>query len=170
MKRTSADDGGEEETPNDPPIKLAKPRSSEDNSWTKEVEGGLKKANARAANLLAEGAGAATVTALTECLLLLGEHWPTQTRPNVAPEGAPVVRGACLGLVYGLGGQGMKVSKVSECFPELTTFVNACVAASIPEEGFTWSSLQLNYKVIGHWVCVVHTESVGIFRRVLLLA
>ena len=69
---------------------------------------------------------------MTAVLLMLQGEWPMQTRPNVAPTSATKegVSGMCFGLVYGLGGQGMKVSKVSECFPELTTFVNAAVAAS----------------------------------------
>ena len=147
----------------------AKKRQSEDNSWTSKTEAGLKRADARAKVrrdarlkasgihltpfpvlhstaqfLLAQGPEVATLAAATEVLLLLGEHWPTQSRPNVSPTTAPV-RGMCLGLVYGLGGQGMKVSKVSESFPSLTAFINRCVAATLPEPCFTWSSLQLNY-------------------------
>jgi len=120
-------------------------RESEEHTWTAKVEEGLTRANARAAELLATGPEAATVANVTEVLLLIGEHWPTQSRPNVAPTAAPV-RGMCLGLVYGLGGQGMKVSKVSEAFPELTKFVNGALAATLPEADFTWSSLQINYK------------------------
>ena len=75
-----------------------------------------------------------------------------QVRPNVADS---AVSGMCLGLVYGLGGQGMKASKVTECFPALVKFINHAVKVSLPkpEKGdllpgaseFTWSSLQLNF-------------------------
>ena len=144
-----------------PPAKKPKERKSEDNSWTASVEGGLRRANAAAEKLLADrkaGAetldGAQLMAKVTELLLMLNGEWPTQTRPNVAPTTATNggVRGMCLGLVYGLGGQGMKVSKVSESFPALTEFVNVAVAASLPVDPeakggkpFTWSSLQLNY-------------------------
>ena len=134
-----------------------KERKSEDNSWTASVEGGLRRANTAAQALLDEGVessdGAALMQKVTELLLMLKGDWPTQSRPNVAPEGSTNggVRGMCLGLVYGLGGQGMKVSKVSEAFPALTKFVNVAVAASLPGQDdptvkpFTWTSLQLNY-------------------------
>ena len=55
----------------------------------------------------------------------------------------------CLGLVYGLGGQGMKVSKVSESFGELTKFANAVLAKTLPEKDFKWSSLQCNFNYAG---------------------
>ena len=91
---------------------------------------------------------APTMDQLTSVLLVSLEEWPTQSRPNVTPNGAPV-RGMCLGLVYGLGGQGMKVSKVSESCPLLTRLVTRFTTASLPPEAaadrFKFSSVQVNY-------------------------
>ena len=54
------------------------------------------------------------------------------------------VHGMCMGAVFVLGGIGMAVSNVSECFPSLTTLVTRWVTTSLPE-AFPFSSLQINY-------------------------
>ena len=67
-----------------------------------------------------------------------------QDRPNVTPNGKPVT-GFCLGAVYVLGGVGMATSHVSLAFPTLCRCLTAWVAASLPDAGFPFSSLQINY-------------------------
>ena len=83
-----------------------------------------------------------------ERLLVSLEEWPTQSRPNVTDRKDGAVPGMCLGLVHALGGQGMKVSNISECFPDLVKLVVRYVVASLPETHlgpFPFSSLQVNY-------------------------
>jgi len=133
------------------PRTVSKPKQSEDISFGTKVEGGLKRAEKKAKEFMDSRGGLDskfTLTHALEVLSLLGaDCWPTQTRPNVVPEGQKNkdVRGMCLGLVYGLGGLGMKMSKVSEFAPYLTSFVNAVVADTLPEPDFKWSSIQINY-------------------------
>eukprot|EP00462_Mataza_sp_D1_P027983 CAMPEP_0175175224 /NCGR_PEP_ID=MMETSP0087-20121206/33081_1 /TAXON_ID=136419 /ORGANISM="Unknown Unknown, Strain D1" /LENGTH=548 /DNA_ID=CAMNT_0016466805 /DNA_START=24 /DNA_END=1671 /DNA_ORIENTATION=- len=71
-------------------------------------------------------------------------NWPTQTRPNVSPDNKPV-NGFMLGLVYGLGGQGLKLSKSSVVFPDLTKFMTRYISTSIPDPNFCYSSVQINF-------------------------
>jgi hypothetical protein len=114
------------------------PRKSEDSEYGVKVQGALNRAEQLSKKLL-ESAEPPTQQQVTDVLLSLGDaNWPTQSRPNVTPNGQPV-RGMCLGLVYGLGGQGMKVSKVSETCGALTELVCRYVASSLPEADFTFS-------------------------------
>ena len=69
--------------------------------------------------------------------------WPMQP-PNVTPNGAPVC-GFSMGLVFGLGGLGLKVSKVSQEFPWLTKLLTRYIASTVPDKSFKFSSLQVNY-------------------------
>jgi hypothetical protein len=104
------------------------------------VEKALQRADAKAK--LMDSVENPTMEQVTECLLCIGKDWPTQSRPNVAKK---PVTGFILGLVYGLGGQGMKVSKISENFPHLIKILNRYCAATIPDKAFTYSSLQINF-------------------------
>jgi hypothetical protein len=87
--------------------------------------------NARAEEAMQKAEGAAkalqnvkrpTKEQVTDVLLKI-DTWPLQSRPNVTPNGAPVT-GFSMGLVFGLGGLGLKVSKVSQMFPALTTLLS----------------------------------------------
>jgi hypothetical protein len=117
-------------------------QKNEDVEFKGVVADALKKAEAKAKSMTA--VAKPTMEQITDCLLLLGKNWPTQSRPNVTPNGQPVT-GFSMGLVYGLGGYGMKVSKISEHFPELTKLLTRFITASIPDKSFTYSSLQINF-------------------------
>jgi hypothetical protein len=118
-------------------------RKDEDINFSGKTKKGLQRAEDAAIKIL-EQEEAPTQEQVTRTLLLLGKDWPEQVRPNVTPDGKPV-NGFVLGLVYGLGGQGMKSSKITECFPSLAKMLNAYIASSLPETAFTYSSLQINY-------------------------
>ena len=124
------------------------PKQEDEAGFGAGTRAALARVEKASAKLLSQEA-APTMEQLTSVLLSIGDsEWPTQSRPNVTPNGAPV-RGMCLGLVYGLGGQGMKVSKVSESCPLLTRLVTRFTAASLPPEAadarFKFSSVQINY-------------------------
>ena len=108
----------------------------------------LERAEKAAKALLSAGfgeAGAPSEAQVTEVLLRIDhKNWPVQTRPNVTPDAKPVT-GFSMGLVYGLGGKGMKVSKTSEVTPNLTKLLTAYITSSIPDKDFKYSSLQVNY-------------------------
>ena len=115
-----------------------------DENWGASTLKALQSVNRRAATLL-ERDEPPTAKEVTELFASIGDaNWPTQNRPNVGG----TVRGMCLGLVYGLGGQGFKVSKVSESFGAFTALVTRFIATSLPEDArgrFTFSSVQINY-------------------------
>jgi len=77
-------------------------------------------------------------------LLMFGDDWPTQVRPNVSSTGKPV-SGMCLGVVNVLGGVGMQVSMISKCFPNMCKLITRWVRGTLPDEDFPFSSLQINY-------------------------
>jgi hypothetical protein len=131
--------------PTDPVQKAAEPkkRKEEDIAFSGNAAKGLQRAENAALKITKEGK-TPTQDEVTQTLLLLGKDWPEQVRPNVTPDGKPV-NGFVLGLVYGLGGQGMKASKITECFPSLAKMLNTYIAATIPDKDFKFSSLQINY-------------------------
>ena len=107
----------------------------------------INKAEDRAKEILAglgkkaKGAEPTTQQVL-EMLQLMGDDWPTQTRPNVSRTGKEVP-GMCLGVVNVLGGVGMEVSNVSQSRPNITKVLTRWVRASLPEPNFPFSSLQV---------------------------
>ena len=107
-----------------------------------EASANLQRAERFAKELLKSGAKKPTEQQVTDALLQIGKVWPTQQRPNVADKPAP---GFSMGLTYGLGGKGMKVSKTSEVCPELTKLLVSYVKSTIPDKDFQFSSLQVNY-------------------------
>ena len=58
----------------------------------------MAKAEEKATTIITAAKGPPTEADVLECLLAMGESWPTQTRPNVSDK---AVQGMCLGLVYG---------------------------------------------------------------------
>jgi hypothetical protein len=102
----------------------------------------LQKADDAAKKLLARGTRVTTEE--LEDLLLDIKHWPTQSRPNVAPDAKPVT-GMCLGAVYVLGGVGMSASAISQHFPNLTKAVVNWCSNEIPDKSFPFSSVQVNF-------------------------
>ena len=89
--------------------------------WPPKVKAALERADAIAkARLSALGGvsggrlGELTMEEVEKLLLTMGANWPTQQRPNVTEREDGSVPGMCLGLVHGLGGQGMKVSLIAE--------------------------------------------------------
>ena len=78
-----------------------------------------------------------------ESILLSLNKWPTQMRPNVSPNGSSV-DGMCFGLVYGLGGQGLKVSCIAQKYTNLTKLISKACSGSIPG-GFEFTSIQINH-------------------------
>jgi hypothetical protein len=113
----------------------------------------LSSANIAAKALLAELGDDTAVPTAEQVLQVfdkMGEHWPTQDRPNVAPGGKsnPGVRGMCLGAVHVMGrakGEGMQVSAASHHFPEITQVLTRWVRGTLPDKEFPFSSLQINY-------------------------
>jgi len=91
-----------------------------------------------------------TADMVFEVLSAIGDadQWPTQKRLNVTDSGMPVP-GMCLGLVFALGGLGAKTSLIAESYPDLSRFVVAWAAGSLPQtrdgKAFPFSSLQINY-------------------------
>ncbi|KAJ1460972.1 hypothetical protein M885DRAFT_612143 [Pelagophyceae sp. CCMP2097] len=108
------------------------------------VRQALKTADALAAAYLErDDASAAAVEAV---LCSIGE-WPTQARPNVAPDGKAVT-GMCLGVVCVLGGVGMQMSIATKLCPNVSRLVAAFTTRHIPARNgaaFPFSSLQVNY-------------------------
>jgi hypothetical protein len=113
----------------------------EDSAVNDDVEKAMQKAEDAAQALI--GVKKPTKQQVTDVLLLI-DAWPMQTRPNVTPNGSPVT-GFSMGLVFGLGGLGLKVSKVSQMFPALTMLLTRYTATSVPDKQFKFSSLQVNY-------------------------
>lgn len=110
---------------------------------------GLKKAELKAIEYMEKNkkeGKIATNDQVYEVLSMI-DNWPTQSRPNISSK---PVTGMCLGLVYGLGGQGPKNSKLTQAFPQLSRFVVGWVKDTLPVSGddndiFPFSSLQINY-------------------------
>lgn len=104
----------------------------------------LVKAEAYAAEVLKGGKpfGNKEVTAAFRKV----KEWPTQERPNVAPGGAsaPEVRGMVLGLCPNRSG-GCSVARASQECPNLTKLVTGWAAATLPDAGFRYGSVQVNY-------------------------
>ena len=48
-----------------------------------------------------------------------------------------------LGLVFALGGLGLKVSEMATLNPQLTKLITRFVSGSVPEQDFPFSSLQV---------------------------
>jgi len=113
------------------------------------VKAAMAKADALAAQLMADLEGSSDATPTTEQMEAvfgaIGPNWPTQDRPNVTPVAGKPVTGFCLGAVYVLGGVGMATSNVSLAFPALTKCITAWVRGSLPDKDFPFSSIQINY-------------------------
>ena len=106
---------------------------------------GLNAAEAAARALLAAH-GDAWCPSQADVLAVLrkiGTRWPTQARPNVTDTGKPVP-GMCLGLVFAMG-TGLAVSQMAREHRALTRMLSRFVALSVPERGFPFSSLQINF-------------------------
>jgi hypothetical protein len=116
---------------------------------TKSQSSGLAKAEKLAIKFMAENEKNGKVASndqVYKCLSQI-DRWPTQSRPNISSK---PVTGMCLGLVYGLGGQGPKNSKLTQMYPELSKFVVGWTRDTLPTSGddddvFPFSSLQINY-------------------------
>lgn len=77
--------------------------------------------------------------------LIKAADWPTQTRPNVAPNASsPEVTGMVLGLSPNRQG-GCSIAQGSKQCPHLTKLVTSWVRATLPDDKFRYGSIQVNY-------------------------
>ena len=76
--------------------------------------------------------------------------WPTQCRPNVAPDNSNggFVPGMCLGLAPDRSYAGCSVGKISKQHPALTRLITAWVRATLKDPAFKFGSVQINYNYI----------------------
>lgn len=76
--------------------------------------------------------------------------WPTQCRPNVAPDlsNNGFVPGMCLGLAPDRSYAGCAIGKISKQCPSLTMLVTGWVKATLKDDNFKFGAVQINYNYI----------------------
>ena len=76
--------------------------------------------------------------------------WPTQCRPNVAPDSSNggFVPGMCLGLAPDRSYAGCSIAKISKQHPAITRLITSWVKASLPDKAFKYGAVQVNYNYI----------------------
>jgi len=150
---SSSGAGDEEEAHKDKEIKLgvwdeSDIKEAKAVALGREQRAGLSRAEVIAEQYLKDDTRIPTANEVEKVLEAIGsdKDWPKQTRPNLAD--APV-SGMCLGLVFGLGGGGAKVSLVSENYPAITAFIVKWCLATLPKtkrgKDFPFSSIQVNF-------------------------
>jgi hypothetical protein len=128
------------------PAKIVDARAAERHA----VKASLAAAEATAAAILQRKIGShdAVTSEDVETVLraMQGVVWPTQLRPNVAPDvQQPHVPGMCLGLAPDRSYAGCAIGKVSKACPQLTALVNAWVRASLRDSEFRYGAVQVNF-------------------------
>ena len=116
-----------------------------------EVAGALDAADVEAQKALATGAPI-TSEDVERALRAMKGVWPTQCRPNVAPDssGGGFVPGMCLGLVPDRSYAGCSIAKVSKQHPALTRLITAWVKTTLGKEDktFKYGACQVNYNYV----------------------
>ena len=110
------------------------------------IKESLSKAEAAATRFLEKGLCKISEDDVLEALRALGGVWPTQERPNVAPDiKMPHVPGMCLGLAPDRSYAGCAVGKITKSCPNLSKLVTAWVANSLPDKDFRFGAVQINF-------------------------
>ena len=109
------------------------------------VNAALAAAEASAESSL-KAKGAVTAKHVVAALRSMGGVWPTQCRPNVAPDvKSPDVPGMCIGLAPDRSYAGCAIGKISRQCPALTKLVTAWVKQSLGDPEFRYGSVQINF-------------------------
>jgi hypothetical protein len=88
-----------------------------------------------------------TSSDVERALQAMNGKWPTQCRPNVAPDLSTdgFVPGMCLGLAPDRSYAGCAIGKISKQCPSLTMLVTGWVFNTLKDDKFKYGAVQVNY-------------------------
>jgi hypothetical protein len=114
-----------------------------------EVKGALARAEEEAEAVLKSGKKI-TSADVERALRAMEGKWPTQCRPNVAPDlsNDGFVPGMCLGLAPDRSYAGCSIGKISKQCPSLTMLVTGWVKVTLKDNDFKFGAVQVNYNYI----------------------
>jgi hypothetical protein len=113
------------------------------------VKGALAAAEEEAEAVMERGKKITSVD-VERALRAMNGNWPTQCRPNVAPDlsNDGFVPGMCLGLAPDRSYAGCAIGKISKQCPSLTMLVTGWVKATLKDTDFKFGAVQVNYNYI----------------------